>query len=168
MDEKVIVDQVARHHKIGPRTRKEWNNYIATAVSREECERRQGEFEEAVREEEGEQYEAERAAFHLAAASTRDANQRAAEAETRPCPTCGGTSREPRDIDGVVIYHKDRDTCPELSCKDGRVPRDYAVAMEVIEHVRFDAPGCTIEGKNREWARAKHGAAGEEATDDRR
>ena len=103
--------------------------------------------------------------------AVRHADAKIREAETRPCVSCGnGRVLEP--------------PCPEPLCKDGRVPRDYATLAKLVPELtqmmrHADAEFEETGGSTRHYvrdclgprilahARAKYGAAGEEATDDR-
>ena len=102
---------------IGPRTLEEWGAYLGM-IHPVTGRSRLAEFEEAVRERQRQ----DDADLHIAFM---------AEAETRPCPTCDGYGTIHQPIEGSV--------CPEPLCKDGRVPRDYAIAAEVIERIRMYA-----------------------------
>jgi len=153
MDEKV--------NKIGPRTFDEWIDYLWAG----NCLRRErlAEFEEAVREETRGSADWRKGVIREA---VRHADAKIREAETRPCVSCdNGRILEP--------------SCPELLCKDGRVPRDYAMVCVGIAHM-IDEVGYRDDVDPYAWARAKygmsvanecerseHGAAGEEAADDR-
>ena len=87
---------------------------------------------------------------HAAGFSDRDSKP-----ETRPCPTCKGLGYQLRTS---MDEGTEEGPCTEKLCREGKVPRDYAVAYDILEalhsldHVDPDGNGPILI-----WLRERHG-----------